>query len=220
MADRSQVRRALHVSYAAAAWSAVSGAAAIAVGIAAASTALVGTGADVAADMVSSLVLVWRFRSELHGHHTTTRAEERAEQIAAAALILVATGITTVAVLRLASGSEAETSLASILVAATAAVVLPAFAITKYRIAARVPSPALRMDGHITLVGAVMAVITLAGLAATSTLGWSWADPCAALLVAGLAINVGTDTLRATRATPPAAEDLPSEPVLDSTTPD
>lgn len=173
------------------------------VGVAAASTALVGTGADVVADMVSSIVLVWRFRAELHGHPTSGHAEERAERVAAVALILVAIGIGVTAALRLAADSGAESSVASIVVAATSAAVLPAFALLKYRVAARVPSAALRVDGHITLVGAVMAVITLAGLAATSSLGWTWADPAAALIVAGLAATIGADTLRA-----PAAPEI------------
>lgn len=199
VAVRNPVRAALHLSYAAAGWSAVSGSVAVVVGIAAASTALVGTGADVVADMVSSLVLIWRFRAELHGHPTSAGAEERAERVAAAALLVVAAGIAVTAVLKLVSGHGAEASAPSIVIAATSAVILPAFALAKYRVAARVPSPALRMDGHITLVGAGMAVITLAGLAATSGLGWTWADPSAALVVAGLAATVGADTLRAAR---------------------
>ena len=176
---RNPVRDALHLSYAATAWTAVSGAVAVVVGVAAASTALVGTGADVVADMVSSMVLVWRFRAELHGHPTSGHAEERAERVAATALIVVAAGIGITAGLRLVANSGAESSAVSIVVAAASAAVLPVFAILKYRVAARVPSPALRVDGHITLVGAVMAIITLAGLAATSSLGWTWADPVA-----------------------------------------
>ncbi|GAC1529873.1 MAG: cation transporter [Marmoricola sp.] len=196
MTDRNHVRDALHLSYAATAWTALSGTIAVVVGLAAASTALVGTGADVVADMVSSIVLVWRFRAELHGHPTSGHAEERAERVAAIALLLVAIGIAVTAILRLVADSGAESSAASIVVAAASAVVLPAFALVKYRIAPLVPSPALRVDGHITLVGAVMAVITLAGLAATSSLGWTWADPAAALIVAGLAATIGVDTLR------------------------
>lgn len=200
MDNRDPVRDALLLSYAATAWTAVSGSVAVVVGVAAASTALVGTGADVVADMVSSIVLVWRFRAELHGHPTSGHAEERAERVAASALILVAAGILVTASLRLAADSGAESSAVSIVVAAVSAAVLPLFAIAKYRVAARVPSPALRVDGHITLVGAVMAVITLAGLAATSSLGWTWADPTAALVVAALAAIIGVDTVRAPRA--------------------
>ena len=55
------------VSYAAVGWSIVAGTAAVIVGVQASSTALIGTGTDVLADMLSSVVLVWRFRAEVHG---------------------------------------------------------------------------------------------------------------------------------------------------------
>ena len=211
------LRDALHISYAAAACSGVSGTLAIMVGLATTSTALIGTGADVVADMASSIVLISRFRMELQGHPSSARAEERAERVAAAALMLVAIGITTTAITRLVAGRAASASALGIVVAAVSVLVFPAFAFAKYRIAERVPSPALRMDGHITLVGAVMAFVTLAGLAATESLGWSWADPCAALIVAALALSVGADTLRVSLK--PSLADQPDnspDPVLES----
>jgi divalent metal cation (Fe/Co/Zn/Cd) transporter len=189
------VEQALRVSYAAIAWTLVTGVIGVVVGVSAASTALVGTSADVLADMASSAVLVWRFRAELHGHPVGIRAEHIAERVAASALSLVALGIAIAAVLRLSSGESAEESPLSLVIAIASIVVLPLFAVAKYRLAATVPSAALRMDGHITLVGAGMAVITLVGLALTSAYGWAWADPSAALVVAALALAVGARTL-------------------------
>jgi divalent metal cation (Fe/Co/Zn/Cd) transporter len=189
------VRQALHLSYAAIVWTLVTGVVGVVVGISAASTALVGTSADVLADMASSAVLVWRFRAELGGHPVGIKAEHIAERVAAAALTLVAIGIAVAATLRLVSGEAAEESSLSLVIAIAAIVVLPMFAIAKYRLAAAIPSPALRMDGHITLVGAGMAAITLAGLALTSAYGWAWADPSAALVVAALALAIGLRSL-------------------------
>lgn len=189
------VRQALSVSYAAIAWTLVTGVVGVVVGVSAGSTALVGTSADVLADMASSAVLVWRFRAELQGHPVGIRAEHIAERVAASALSMVAVGIAIAAVLRLASGEAAEESSLTLVIAIASIVVLPMFAVAKYRLAAAVPSPALKMDGHITLVGAGMAVITLVGLALTSAYGWAWADPSAALVVAALALAVGTRTL-------------------------
>lgn len=188
---RNAVRDALVLSYAAVAWSAVSGAVSIAVGVADASTALVGTGTDVLADMASSLVLIWRFRAELHARPASDGAEERAERIASLALIAVALGVGIAACTRLASGEGAAAGGVAIAVAAASLVVLPVFAVLKYRIARAVPSPALRMDGNITLVGATMAAVTLAGLAATTAFGWTDADPVAAIVVAVAAAGVG-----------------------------
>ena len=59
---------------------------------------------------------------------------------------------------------------------------------TKVRVAAALPSPALRGDGVLTLAAAALAVITLLALFVTSAYGWWWADPVAALIIAvGLA---------------------------------
>ena len=193
---RTPLVDALRVSYAAVAWSAVSGVASVAVGVAAASTALLGTGTDVLADMSSSIVLIWRFRAELHGGHPSEAAERRAERVASAALVIVAAGIAATAATRLAQGEGASTSAAGIVLAAASLAVLPVFALVKHRIAASVPSPALRMDAVITLVGAIMAAVTLAGLATTSAFGWTSADPVAALVVAAIAAAVGLWNLR------------------------
>jgi len=191
--SRSPLRDALSVSYAAVGWSAISGTASIVVGVAAASTALIGTGADVVADMLSSIVLIWRFRAELHGRSGSTadRAEQVAERVSSIALVVVAVGVVATAIVRLASSEGASSGAWGIAVAAASVVVLPVFAVLKYRIAAAVPSPALRMDGNITLVGATMAAVTLAGLALTSALGWTSADPAAAIVVGLAAAAVG-----------------------------
>ena len=194
--QRGPLRDALNISIAAVAWGVVSGVASVVVGVGAGSTALVGTGADIVADVLSSVVLVWRFRGELHGHHTSNAAEERAERIASICLVIVALGIGIAAALRLASSEGAEASAAGIAIAAASVAVLPFFAVAKVRIARAVPSPALRMDGTITLVGAAMAAITLIGLALTSTLGWSAADPIAAIVIALAALSVGATNLR------------------------
>ncbi|MDP9092668.1 MAG: hypothetical protein M3N95_06930 [Actinomycetota bacterium] len=189
--SRIHLRDALHISYAAVAWGVLSGVASIVVGIGASSTGLVGTGADVLADVLSSLVLVWRFRAELHGHAASATAEGRAHRVSSGALIIVAIAIGVLATLRLATRHGAAPGAAGLAVAVVSVVVLPVFALVKYRIAIAVPSPALRMDAHITLVGAAMSGLTLVGLALTASLGWSAADPAAALLIAAIAASVG-----------------------------
>ena len=189
------VKSALNVSYAAVAWSAVLATLSITAGIATSSTALVGTGADVAADLASSIVLIWRFRAELGGHPATTRLEHRAERVAAAALVVVAAGITWSAITRILAGEGAAPSTLSVTATVTALVVLPIFAFAKFRVAKAIDSPALRMDGHISLVGAAMAAITLLGLVLTTTLNATWADPAAAIGVAIAALGIGLDSL-------------------------
>ena len=58
----------------------------------------------------------------------------------------------------------------------------------KRTLAARVDSPALRSDGHLSAVGAAQATVTLAGTV-TVAVGWRWADPVAALGLLPLVIR-------------------------------
>jgi divalent metal cation (Fe/Co/Zn/Cd) transporter len=196
--SRCPLVAALWVSYAAVCWSVLAGSASVAVGIQSRSTALVGTGADVLADMLSSLVLIWRFRGELQRRHPSDAVERRAHRVSSIALIIVAVGIAATGAVRLVSGGGASADSAATIAAAVSLVVLPVFAIAKYRIASTIPSAALRMDGHITFVGATMAAITLVGLALTAMLGWSAADSIAALGVALVAAATGLQGLRET----------------------
>lgn len=189
MAD--PVRRALTISWISIGWGAVGGAAAIGVGARSASLALIGSGAGVLIDLTSSAVLVWRFRHP-HGHE---RAEGVAHRVAASALTALAVVLAAFAVLRLVQGAPADADLAAILTAAVSLAVLPAIAWRKYVVAPAVPSPALRADAHITLVGAATALVSLVGLALTRA-GFDRGDALAALVVGVVAGWVGATELR------------------------
>lgn len=193
---RNHLRDALTVSVVAVAWSLVSGAAAVAVGVRTSSTALVGTGADVLADMVSSVVLVWRFRVELHGGRPGVAVERRAHAVAATALLVVAVGVATGSIVRLASGHGASPDALGVVIASASLVVLPLLAVVKLRIARAIPSRALHTDAIISLVGAATAALSLLGLALTESLNWTAADPAAALGIAALAAVTSLRELR------------------------
>jgi divalent metal cation (Fe/Co/Zn/Cd) transporter len=190
------VRAALNISYLAVVWSIVAGTASIVVGVRSTSTALIGTGTDVLADMLSSVFLVWRFRAELHGGRPGHDIERRAHLVASLALLVVAAGVAAGAVAHLVAGSGARVEVAGVAVAAASVVVLPVLAAVKLRIAAAVPSPALRADALITLVGAATAGLSLIGLLLTTWLNWTAADPVAALGIAALAAGTGVRELQ------------------------
>jgi divalent metal cation (Fe/Co/Zn/Cd) transporter len=76
----------------------------------------------------------------------------------------------------------------AVVLAAASAVVLVGLAMRKRRVGAAIPSPALVADGFLSLVGALLAAVTVAGTALTSAFGWWWADPTAALGVAAGAL--------------------------------
>ena len=173
------VRAALVISWVSIAWSACGGAASIASGALAGSLSLIGSGASVLIDLTSSVVLVWRFRR----HDEAPGAERVAHLVAASALLLLSAGLAVASAVRLATGAAADATAVSLAVGAASAVVLPVIAARKYHVAARVPSPALRVDAHITLVGATTALLALAGLGLTAA-GFGSADAIAAMVIA------------------------------------
>jgi divalent metal cation (Fe/Co/Zn/Cd) transporter len=192
-------RAALHVSYAAVAWGVITGTLSVVIGLRAVSTALIGSGAGILADVLSSAVLIHRFRAELAGHHASDRLEVRAQFVASGALLVIAVGIAVTAVVRLVTGGRVEVSAAAVAVAAASALVLPAFAVRKFRLAATVPSPALRMDGYISMVGATTGALSLLGLLLSAAFGISDADQGAALAIAVLAAATASRGLTAAR---------------------
>lgn len=185
------IRAALRITWISICWSAAGGAASITAGVLAGSLALVGSGASVAIDLTSSLVLVWRFRR--HDEHPA--AEHVAHLVAAIALVVLAISLATASAIRLATGAAAAPTTASLAIAAASVLALPVIAARKYYVAPRVPSKALRADAHITVVGAATALLALAGLGLTD-LGIDVADSIAAALIAVGAAILGVRELR------------------------
>ena len=51
-------------------------------------------------------------------------------------------------------------------------------------------------DSKQTLLCTYLSAVLLLGLVLNATLGWSWADPIAALVIAGIAVREGRDAWR------------------------
>jgi divalent metal cation (Fe/Co/Zn/Cd) transporter len=67
----------------------------------------------------------------------------------------------------------------------------------KRYVAVRLPSGALLADSRLSAIGALLAVVAVGGTAATQALGWWWADPVAALMIAIIAGWLGVVMARA-----------------------
>ena len=191
------VEEALRVSYATVGWSTTSGAASVVVGLRSGSLSLGGLGASILVDVLSSLVLIHRFRLHRSSRETPTHAERRAQVVAAAGLIVIGASLAATGSERLVAGSVVRADALPLALAAASVLALPALARWKYRAAAAVGSRALHTDAHITAVGAGTAALTLLGLLLTRALSWWWADSGAALLIAAVAANEGRRALAA-----------------------
>lgn len=177
------------------AWNVVEAVVAIVAGAEASSTALVGFGIDATIEVASASVVVWQFSGELRGGYDDAR-ERLALRLIAITFFLLAAYVTFEAVRDLVRSEAAEHSTAGIVLAVVSIIVMPALAIAKRRTADRLGSPTLRADSRETLLCSWLSVALLGGLVLNSWLGWWWADPIAALVIACFAVSEGVEAWR------------------------
>jgi divalent metal cation (Fe/Co/Zn/Cd) transporter len=199
---RDPVTDAIRVSWVCVAWSLVSGAASLVVGLVTGSLSLGGLGASVLIDVVSSAVLIWRFRRERGAREFPEAAERRAGTVAALGLVVIAIALVATGVQHLVAQSHPSTPVLALALAGANLVVLPLLARWKYRVADEVGSLALRTDAHITMVGTSTSGLSLLGLGLDRGFGWWWADAVAALAIGCVAFGQGRRSLSAVREPP------------------
>ena len=141
------------------------------------SPALLAFGGDSAIELVSALVVYWRFRF----HSTEIKAEKFATRIAGGLLFGLAAYVLLASGAALLGKREARPSLAGIALLLVAAVVMPWLAGQKRKLSVSASSAALRADAAQSAVCGYMAWIALAGLSVNAVWGIKWADPVAAL---------------------------------------
>jgi divalent metal cation (Fe/Co/Zn/Cd) transporter len=193
------VAAAIRVSWVCVGWSLAAGAASLVVALTAGSLSLGGLGASVLVDVVSSAVLIWRFRRQQAGAEFPEQAERRAQVVASTGLVVIGVVLTIAAVQHLIDASHPSVPAAALGLAAANFVVLPLLARWKYAVARAVASLALRTDAHITMVGTGTAALTIVGLGVDRAFGWWWADAVAALAIAGVAADQGRRSIIAVR---------------------
>jgi divalent metal cation (Fe/Co/Zn/Cd) transporter len=93
-------------------------------------------------------------------------------------------------------GANAETSRIGLILTAVSLVVMPILAWGKLRTAAALNSKALRADAYETITCIWLSATTFIGLGLNAWLGWSWADPVAALLVVPIVVREGLEGWR------------------------
>jgi divalent metal cation (Fe/Co/Zn/Cd) transporter len=96
----------------------------------------------------------------------------------------------------LAGGHEPSASWVGVGLAGFTAVTMPLLALVKRRVGRRLGSAAAVKEASQTQLCAYLSVALLAGLLANAVAGWWWADPLAALVIAGVAVREGVSTWR------------------------
>jgi divalent metal cation (Fe/Co/Zn/Cd) transporter len=182
------IRRARRLAWLGIAWHGIEAAVAIGAGVVASSVALVGFGADSLVEAVAGFVVLWRFAVS---RSTSEQAERRAQQLIAVSFVGIALYVGMEAVRSLVAGSEPDSSWLGIGLSVVTLATMPALAIAKGRLGDELGSSATKSEGRQNLLCAYLSAALLVGLLANAVLGWWWADPVTALVIAAVAVKEG-----------------------------
>ncbi|MEU5704900.1 cation transporter [Streptomyces aurantiacus] len=167
---------------------------AITAGTIASSTALVGFGLDSVVEVSSAAAVAWQFSAR---EHAVREAREKTTlRVIAVSFFVLAAYVTVDAVRALAGTGEADRSITGIVLAALSLAVMPFLSAAQRRAGRELGSASAVADSRQTLLCTYLSAVLLLGLVAHAALGWSWADPIAALVIAGVAVKEGRDAWR------------------------
>ncbi|MEV8294584.1 cation transporter [Streptomyces rochei] len=172
----------------------IEAAVALTAGTLASSTALIGFGLDSVIEVSSAAAVAWQFSAR---EHAVREARERATlRIIAFSFFALAAYVTVDAVRALTGTAEADRSVLGIVIAALSLAVMPFLSAAQRRAGRELGSASAVADSRQTLLCTYLSAVLLIGLVLNATLGWSWADPIAALVIAAVAVKEGRDAWR------------------------
>ncbi len=177
-------------------WNVVEGVVAIGAGIVAGSISLIAFGLDSGVEVSTSLVLAWRLAQERRGG-CMAGADRRAVRWIAVCFAVLALYVGYEAFSQLLAQRAPEVSLVGIVLAAVSVVVMPLLARAKKRLGPTLGSQAVVSESRQTELCAWLSAVVLVGLGLNAALGWWWADPVAALVLAAFASYEAVRTWRA-----------------------
>ena len=190
--DRTRLgRRAQLLAGASVSYNVVEAIVAITAGVVAGSVALVGFGLDSVVEVSSGLIILWQFR-----HRVPETREKQALRLMAFSFFALAAYVTFESVRALVSGSEPDASPVGIGLAAASLVIMPFLSWAQRRTGRALGSNAVVADSTQTLLCTYLSAVLLVGLVLNATLGWSWADPIAGLVIAAVAVREGLEAWR------------------------
>jgi len=160
-------------------------------GVRASSAALLGFGLDSLVEVSSAAAVAWQFSAA-----DPRRRERAALRFVAIAFFALAAYIAVESALALAGVREARPSPIGIALSAVSLVVMPLLSLAQRRTGRELGSRSAVADSKQTLLCTYLSAALLAGLVLNAWLGWSWADPVAALMIAAVAAREGREAWR------------------------
>ncbi|MFE9504641.1 cation transporter [Streptomyces anthocyanicus] len=167
---------------------------AITAGTVASSAALIGFGLDSIVEVSSAAAVAWQFSAR--DHELREAREKITLRIIAASFFALAAYVSFDAARALMGTGEAERSMPGIVIAALSLVLMPFLSAAQRRTGRELGSASAVADSKQTLLCTYLSAVLLVGLVLNVTLGWSWADPIAALVIAVIAVKEGIEAWR------------------------
>jgi len=194
-ARRSAVRQGILLSYTTIGYNSLEAIGSLIAGLLAGSVALVGFGIDSVIEVIASVAAQWRLRTDAD---LSRRSESEALtlRIVGWSFIALAAYVTVDGVKSLYLAEEPNRSWFGLIVLALSAIVMPALAWAKRRVAIKMQSTALEAEAKQTSLCAYLSVIALGGVGLNALFGWWWADPVAALAMVPIIVREGVHGIR------------------------
>ena len=190
--ERSRLgRRAQLLAAASVTYNVIEAVIAITAGVVAGSVALVGFGLDSVVEVSSGLIILWQFR-----HRLPESRERQALRLMALSFFALAAYVGFESVRALLGDHDPDTSAVGIALAAASLVIMPFLSWAQRRTGKALGSNAVVADSTQTLLCTYLSAVLLVGLVLNATLGWSWADPIAGLIIAAVAVKEGREAWR------------------------
>jgi divalent metal cation (Fe/Co/Zn/Cd) transporter len=155
------------------------------------SDALVGFGLDSVIEVASAAAVAWQF-----GGPDPGARERRALRIIALSFFALAGYVAIEAARTLLTAHLAGHSTVGIVLAAVSLLVMPVLSAAQRRAGRELGSASAVADSRQTLLCTYLSGVLLVGLVLNSLLGWWWADPLVALVVAVVAAREGRQAWR------------------------
>lgn len=164
---------------------------ALAEGTRVSSSALIGFGLDSVIEVSSAAVIAWQFSAK-----DPEKREKAALRFIAFSFFALAAYVAVDAVLSLLGFGQPQPSLIGILLAVASLIVMPVLSLAQRRTGRLLESVSAVADSKQLLLCSYLSAALLVGLVLNALVGWSLADPIAALAISALAVREGRNAWR------------------------
>ena len=196
IARQALAHRGRRLEYFTIVWNGLEGLIAVAAGVYAGSISLVGFGMDSFIEVTSGATLLWRMSVDAD-FESRERNEKLSLRVVGICFVALAIYIAYEAVSDLMRKAAPEHSIPGIVLACVSLIAMPILSRAKKKVGDALNSSAMKADARQTDFCVYLSVILLAGLLLNAVLGWWWADPIAALIMAPIVAKEGFQVMKA-----------------------